>query len=283
MPGEDFVIFGVSRDFRSYRPRVACYADAVGAMRMLLMSFGMDAALALTFTMHSWRHLFPTAARQLRLSESEQIEIGHWATGSSMPRSYDSAACVTELIAKSAITDALASGWQLAAPGCVPQAPPARSVAPTVDVVEALTVPSPCAKRAKPSIRQVNVTVAQNLRQVSHIESGKVHLWYSGVSAACNNWKCGSPDMPLHSAVFAKNANSIANKPESPFCKNCYSNRLSFLQLHAPDADDDGVSDDGGESSGYESGASDCEPASPARISSPPLSLVVQEDCFGVS
>ena len=52
MPGEDFVIFGVSRDFRSFRPRVACFADAVAAMRMLLMSFGMDAALALTFTMH---------------------------------------------------------------------------------------------------------------------------------------------------------------------------------------------------------------------------------------
>lgn len=76
---------------------------------------------ALQFTLHSWRHLLPTAARQLRLSESEQFEIGHWRVGSAMPRKYDSAACVTEPTAKAAFLEAIASGWEIAEADCVAQ------------------------------------------------------------------------------------------------------------------------------------------------------------------
>ena len=79
-------------------------------MRRLLIMGGMGPEVALTFTLHSWRHLFPTAARQLRLSDTEQVEIGHWSVGSAMPRRYDSAACVTELTAKSAICSAFNKG-----------------------------------------------------------------------------------------------------------------------------------------------------------------------------
>ena len=74
--------------------------DAMALMRALLLVGGMVVDAALEFTLHSWRHLLPTAALQVRLSGSDQVEIGHWAAG---PAMHDSAACVAELTAKSAI------------------------------------------------------------------------------------------------------------------------------------------------------------------------------------
>ena len=114
LPGADYVLMGVSSDFLSFRPRVASYSDGVNAMRMLLVNSGMEPQVALSFTLHSWRHLFPTAARQLRLPEHGQVEMGHWATGTSILRRYDSMACFAELIAKSKITDAFSGGWEIA-------------------------------------------------------------------------------------------------------------------------------------------------------------------------
>ena len=66
--------------------------DLAAAGALVAGEAGMEADEALGYTLHSWRHLLPTAARQLRLSESDQVEIGHWTTGSAMPRRYDSAA-----------------------------------------------------------------------------------------------------------------------------------------------------------------------------------------------
>ena len=129
MPGPDFVVRSMSSDMCKFTNRVGTYTDGSHALRALLVFSGMPAQDALRFTLHSWRHLFPTAARQLRLPEHEQVELGHWSTGSGMPRRYDSAACVTELIAKSAVSNALRSGWRIAEAGCVPAPPPSSSAA----------------------------------------------------------------------------------------------------------------------------------------------------------
>ena len=103
---------------------------------------GMEPEVALTFTLHSWRHLLPTAARQLRLSETEQVEIGHWSVGSAMPRMYDSAACVTELTAKNAICSAINKGWVLVDGGCVALVPP---------TLNPISPPTPPPQRVPPS------------------------------------------------------------------------------------------------------------------------------------
>ena len=48
-------------------------------LRTLLLHSGFTAAEAMTFSCHSWRHLFPTAGRQLRLSNETLNDraIGH--------------------------------------------------------------------------------------------------------------------------------------------------------------------------------------------------------------
>jgi len=225
MPGEDFIVLAVSRDMTRFTPRIGTYGDGVNTLRALLVLDGMEARDAMQFTLHSWRHLFPTAARQLRLPEHEQVEIGHWATGSSMPRRYDSAACVTELIAKTAITDAFRSGWMLAEPGCVPCPPPVLSRAPAC-VTSCVVNPK---KRRKTSVPFVSDSVVEPVKVV-HFCSGKVHIWHSGIRTLCSKWKCGSPGEPSSSAIFATASDSTSSA-STDNCKDCFGERLKFLRV----------------------------------------------------
>ena len=225
MPGEDFVVLAVSRDLTRFTQRIGTYSDGVNTLRALLVLDGMEPKVALQFTLHSWRHLFPTAARQLRLPEHEQVEIGHWATGSSMPRSYDSAACVTELIAKTVITEAFRSGWALAEPGCVPSPPPSVSRAP-VCVIPCVTAQK---KRRKTSVPIISDPVVEPIKVV-HLCSGKVHIWHSGIRTLRSKWKCGSPGEPSSSAIFATPSDSTCSS-SSDNCKDCFGERLRFLRV----------------------------------------------------
>jgi hypothetical protein len=241
MPGSDFVVLSVSRDMTRFTSRIGTYSDGVNTLRALLVLDGMEPREAMQFTLHSWRHLFPTAARQLRLPEHEQVEIGHWVTGSSMPRKYDSAACVTELIAKTAISDAFRSGWELAAPGCVPSPPPALSRVPVV--VSSCVNPK---KKRKHSISVVSDAVVEPVKVV-HFNSGKVHIWYSGVRTLCAKWKCGSPTVPASTAIFT-DPYSASCTADTNNCKDCFGERLKFLRVAI--TADDGINS---ESSEFES------------------------------
>ena len=225
MPGEDFVVLAVSRDLTRFTQRIGAYSDGVNTLRALLVLDGMEPKVALQFRLHSWRHLFPTAARQLRLPEHEQVEIGHWATGSSMPRRYDSAACVTELIAKTVITEAFRSGWALAEPGCIPSPPPSVSRAP-VCVIPCVTAQK---KRRKTSVPIISDPVVEPIKVV-HLCSGKVHIWHSGIRTLCSKWKCGSPGEPSSSAIFATPSDSTCSS-SSDNCKDCFGERLKFLRV----------------------------------------------------
>jgi hypothetical protein len=91
LPGPDFLVVAPQSDFGGFTEKIATHPDALRAMRALLVLSGLDTASALEFTLHSWRHLYPTCAKQLQLADSMQTEIGHWAQGSSMPQRYDSA------------------------------------------------------------------------------------------------------------------------------------------------------------------------------------------------
>ena len=228
MPGPDFIVYATSRDFTSFTPRIGSYGDGVNAMRSLLIISGLSSEEALRFTLHSWRHLFPTAARQLRLPEHEQVEMGHWSTGSSMPRRYDSAACVTELIAKTAVTSAFKSGWQIAEAGCVPCEPPVMSRCPAV-----ATEKQRKRKIDKPIVSTVDSPVAKSTRVVNYI-SGKVHLWSYGERSLCRMWICGCPEKPSSHAVFS-DAHSSTTSTTSSNCLICFSEKLNFLALDDKD------------------------------------------------
>jgi len=225
-------------------------------MRALLILGGMEADVALQFTLHSWRHLLPTAARQLRLSDSDQVEIGHWTTGSAMPRRYDSAACVTELTAKAAILQAMGRGWALAEPGCV-AAPPPPPPPPIADGSPVLPTSAPLSKTTggkalgdKQKLQLVkraphvipsrvgakDINVLSLGRHVSHINTGKTHLWKAGEKTLCRRWQCGSPDAATYLAKFMDEGVFIADCTLTPQCRVCFAKKLDFLMV-PPDTD----------------------------------------------
>ena len=94
LPGKDFVILAPSHDLKSFKDLVANFYHCQSMLRTLLLHSGFTASEAMTFSCHSWRHLFPTAGRQPRLSNETLNDMGHWAPNSGMPQRYDSAACV---------------------------------------------------------------------------------------------------------------------------------------------------------------------------------------------
>ena len=164
------------------------------------------------------------------MPEHEQVEMGHWATGSGMPRRYDSAACVTELVAKSVVTNALRSGWSVAEPGCVPLPPPP---APTDSFIPA--PPKPKKPRCTAAaVARVDASITHAVRPVVHFQSGKMHLWHSGARSICSKWNCGQPDSRASTAVFGSPPD-IANGSEANQCKSCFGARLSFLRLEKAD------------------------------------------------
>ena len=119
LPGNDFVILAPSHDLKSFKDLVANFYHCQSMLRTLLLHSGFTASEAMTFSCHSWRHLFPTAGRQLRLSIETLNDMGHWVPNSGMPQRYDSAACVSELTGKATVLQAFQGGWSMVGPGCV--------------------------------------------------------------------------------------------------------------------------------------------------------------------
>ena len=120
LPGKDFVILAPSHDLKSFKDLVAIFYHCQSMLRTLLLHSGFTASEAMTFSCRSWKHLFPTAERQLRLSNETLNDLGHWAPNSGMPQRYDSAACVSELTGKATVRRAFQGGWSMVGPGCVP-------------------------------------------------------------------------------------------------------------------------------------------------------------------
>ena len=69
-------------------------------LHVVLVSEGMAAKEACVFTMHSWMHLLPTCAFQLKMPEPDVKAMGQWGTQKGMARTYDSAAVSNELADK---------------------------------------------------------------------------------------------------------------------------------------------------------------------------------------
>ena len=77
--------------------------------------------------------------------------------------------------------------------------------------------------------------------QLVNFSTGKVHLWRMGRSSLCSLWKCGSPDSAADSASFCKPGQKVGDTVSTPYCRQCYSERLAFLRLpsivEAPSSD----------------------------------------------
>ena len=201
LPGKDLVILAPSHDLKSFKDSVANLYHCQSMLRTLLLHSGFTVSEAMTFSCHSWRHLFPTAGRQLRLSNETLNDMDHGAPNSGMPQSYDSAACVSDLTGKASVLRAFQGGWSMVGPGCVPL--PVASQDSTVE------------KKAKNSTRQSYKRLGPCcVRSLSFRNRLRPGLWSTMANEEyiCGVWvhihfavcgKCGSLAEPTLFAHFA--------------------------------------------------------------------------------
>ena len=102
LTGADYVLKRPSVGLNKFVETLCRYDDLLNAPRVILTlpPINLSVVQALGFTLHSFRHLYPIASRQLRQALTDTNELGHWAPGSTMAVSYDTAYNVRELVNK---------------------------------------------------------------------------------------------------------------------------------------------------------------------------------------
>ena len=80
---------------------------------------------AVTYTLHSFKHLLVTAARQLQVPEPSIDVMAGWAvkSASGMAAVYDSVSASSELLYKDYIHRNFQNGWSLMPEGTIPLQP----------------------------------------------------------------------------------------------------------------------------------------------------------------
>ena len=246
-------------------------------MILCLPPFNLSPEEALAETPHGLRHLYPEASRQLvskfgvGMSEDQKEEVGHWARGSSMPRHYDSAACVSELIAKNRIAAAMRRGWDVVPAGNVLHPEP-EVPEPTPDAVFLSTLKQELATIADigvhdPKVKKgtavdkhtttlcqhpgkSRIKVVKDLAllptavQVLHRGSMKVHLYSAGIASVCGVWTTGSVAEPAPLAEFSSSLYKWDGDPSVKFCRNCFRASLLKVFKEAAQANDENLGDD---------------------------------------
>ena len=217
----------------------------------------------MSFSMHSFRHLIPTMARQLRVPDSIVGIMGHWASRDPMPGHYDSADCCVELTWKAYVRGNYCAGWRLVKSGEVAANPMITvdgdadpdTCDPVEDHIEleSVQVRTDGRQYLKGAEAQISLSAKFSLPdgvvQVLHSRVSTVHLYVEGTSALCNSWKPGFPSDPSSSARFASSAFEWSGASASfMFCTLCY-RESSYVRIGASRLDDLGSSSDSSESS----------------------------------
>ena len=218
LPGSDFVMLAMSVDCAEFTNRIAGFQDAQMALRTLLQlpPIGLQAMESLTYSEHSFRHLYVTAGRQLDLRSEHLNEMGHWALNSTMPRVYDSMACTSELAAKAVVSKAISGGWTPVGPGLIPVLPESMSSAAPALVEPTSLEAKKKRVKCKPALEECGPAV------VVHWESLKVHVPAGDGATVCNKWKCGTTAAPARNAKFFASLISIDMKKMGySWCRPC--------------------------------------------------------------
>jgi hypothetical protein len=248
LPGPDFLLFEPA-SLTVLRPIPASYSTILNFMRIVLCFLGLTINQALEYSLHSWRHLYPTLSAQLGLDPAQQEAIGHWNKGSSMPIHYDAMTNSLEIRAKQHVVGSVRKGYKIGNRGEFLMDDPVV-VGGTV-VTDVGAPPSP----AKDVPVVGTIVVEEKLESTNH-SSGyvvwekvgaekfehspvqvvdavtrKVHLRSCGGRAVCNTWSCGTPDNPLimesgeHRAVFQVSHQEVdimaVMLPD--ICQSCFS------------------------------------------------------------
>ena len=82
-PGVDFLITAPRSDLMGFTSTPARWGDAERSIHAALIEVGFRVDEAITVSLHSFKHLFVTAARQLGLAEPAIDIMAGWAVKSS--------------------------------------------------------------------------------------------------------------------------------------------------------------------------------------------------------
>jgi hypothetical protein len=174
LPGSDFILKAVNTAGDEWLPRAAEYSDARRMLHLVLMIyFGFSATDAVSYNPHGFRHILVTAGQQLKhygiVAEEDLDLLGHLARGSSMPRSYDASAGVSEMQVRSVLLTQIRRGWRPCAEGCLPAEPIGNG----------------------------------GIGAVAHKGTRTMHKYDGGSRAFCRVWACGTPSRPARYANFS--------------------------------------------------------------------------------
>ena len=124
-PGFDYLITSPRTDLLGFTKTPARWGDAERGIHAALVEAGVPFDEAITYTLHSFKHLFVTAGRQLGLAEPSIDVMAAWAMESSsgMPAVYDSEAGSSELLYKYVVHSNVRQVWFVLAEGSIPEAP----------------------------------------------------------------------------------------------------------------------------------------------------------------
>ena len=124
LPVPDFLLKRPTSDLKDFTEFPADWSDGNRLLRALLLTLGMDAEKASSFTLHSCRHTYPTFGGQLLMPPEAMSLMGHWETkADKMPGEYDGTRIAHELAYKAYVVNNVLGGWVPVDEGCVPNAP----------------------------------------------------------------------------------------------------------------------------------------------------------------
>ena len=237
MPGPDFLIFE-PKSIESVKTIPASYATVMNFMRMVLCRkcVGLTINEALQYSLHSWRHLYPTMGTQLGLADSLQEAIGHWKKGSSMPQTYDAMINSMENRAKQHVFSVVAQGFRVAAPGEFLMADPLELSKAALDALTDSDTKQADVLVETEIISPVKVGAEKFWSftpiQVVNTSTKKVHLYCPGDFAICEKWVTATPKEPALDSSgksnrdFKESWNSVELKVLDDVCQLCYSEKV---------------------------------------------------------
>ena len=218
LPGTDFLVWAPNSTLDGWLNRPANYSDFSRSLRLLFMIHaGESPASVVEYTPHSCRHVQVTAGTQLAahgfLSDQSMETLGHWETGSRMPKRYDSAACVSELHTMSKITDAIRTGWRPAEDGQLPM--PLTPALAAIAAPATPMAPFPKTETAKPQASTSNAPAASRHIVVNSRRNVENVAMVTSRTTICARFTCGTMESPAPNAVFG--SAGAARK-----CKTCF-------------------------------------------------------------
>ena len=238
-PAADHLLKCMTANFRGFTNRPADWQTMNRALHATLISFGLSAQRACVFTMHSFRHLLPSCAFQLKMAEPDVKSMGQWGATPTIARQYDSAMVAAELASKDWIVQNLAGGWRPVSAGHV--APPA--IVPWLQSLALSSVPSSCCpsvpcevvkapnlkvadkahkRRGEEAMHRMNrlYVLKPQVKQVRY-KYGLVHLTRGKSMTLCKLWRWGA-DKHKKDIVFSSQPNEWDEDVRLGFCEKCY-------------------------------------------------------------